>query len=162
MDEDLVIKITTKDAKTIELSKKAASKSSIIKGMIEDYPDNNEFPLNNLDSTVLEKVKEYLVHYQDIEPEQIEIPLKSNNFKECVNEWDYNYLGENIDLIIELVNASNYLDIKPLYELSSAKLGSKIKGMTSESIIKDFEIPELTNEEKEQIMKDKQYLEDNL
>ena len=130
--------------------------------MIEDYPDNNEFPLNNLDSTVLEKVKEYLVHYQDIEPEQIEIPLKSNNFKECVNEWDYNYLGENIDLIIELVNASNYLDIKPLYELSSAKLGSKIKGMTSESIIKDFEIPELTNEEKEQIMKDKQYLEDNL
>ena len=162
MDEDFVIKITTKDAKTIEIPKKAASRSTIIKGMIEDFPDNNEFPLNSLNSIVLEKVKEYLVHYQDIEPEKIEAPLKSNNFKECVTEWDYNYLGEDIDLIFELVNASNYLDIKPLYELSSAKLGSKIKGMTSENIKKDFEIPELTNEEKEQIMKDKQYLEDNL
>ena len=162
MDEDFVIKITTKDAKTIELPKKAASRSTIIKGMIEDYPDNNEFPLNSLNSIVLEKVKEYLVHYQDIEPEKIDVPLKSNNFKECVTEWDYNYLGENIDLIFELVNASNYLDIKSLYELSSAKLGSKIKGMTSENIKKDFEIPELTNEEKEQIMKDKQYFEDNL
>ena len=162
MDEDFVIKITTKDAKTIEIPKKAASRSTIIKGMIEDFPDNNEFPLNSLNSIVLEKVKEYLVHYQDIEPDKIEAPLKSNNFKECVTEWDYNYLGEDIDLIFELVNASNYLDIKPLYELSSAKLGSKIKGMTSENIKKDFEIPELTNEEKEQIMKDKQYLEDNL
>ena len=54
------------------------------------------------------------------------------------------------------------MDIKSLYELASAKLGSKIKGISSESIKKDFEIPELTSEERDLILKDKQYLEDNL
>ena len=162
MDEERTIKITTNDGKSIEMSTKAASKSSILKGMIEDYPDNEEFPLNKVNSTLLEKVKEYLIHYQDTEPPKIEVPLKSNVFKDCVTEWDNNYLGENIDLVFDLMNAANYLDIKSLYELASAKLGSKIKGMNSDNIKKDFDIPPLMEEEKAQIMKDKQYLEDNL
>ena len=162
MEVDITIKVISSDGKEIEMSKKAASKSNILKGIMEDYPDNTEFPLNNVTSPILEKIKEYLEHYKDKEPEKIEIPLKSNNFKECVSEWDYNYLGENIDLIFDLINASNFMDIKSLYELASAKLGSKIKGISSESIKKDFEIPELTPEERELILKDKQYLEDNL
>ncbi len=162
MEEDIIIKIIPNDGKAIEMSKKAANKSIILKGIMEDYPDNTEIPLNNISSPILEKIKEYLEYYKDKEPEKIEIPLKSNNFKECVTEWDYNYLGENIDLIFDLINAANFMDIKPLYELASAKLGSKIKGISSESIKKDFEIPELTPEERDQILKDKQYLEDNL
>ena len=54
------------------------------------------------------------------------------------------------------------MDIKSLFELASAKLGSKIKGMTSDSVKGDFEIGELTKEEQEQVLNDKKYLEDNL
>ena len=54
------------------------------------------------------------------------------------------------------------MDIKLLLEISSAKLGSKIKGATSESVKKDFEIPKLTKEENNQIMNLKKYLEENL
>ena len=162
MELDSTIKLKSSDGKEIEISKKAASRSGLLKGIIEDFPDNTEFPVNQVNGTILEKVKEYLVHYKDEEPPKMEVPLKSTDFKQCVSEWDYNYLGEDIDLIFNLINASNYMDIKPLLEISSAKLGSKIKGTTSESVKKDFEIPELTKEENDQIMNLKKYLEENL
>ena len=162
MELTSTIKLKSSDGKEIEISKKAANKSGLLKGIIEDFPDNTEIPVNQVNSSILEKVKEYLVHYQDEEPSGVEVPLKSMDFKECVSEWDYNYLGEDIDLIFNLINASNYMDIKSLLEIASAKLGSKIKGMTSEAVKKDFEIPELTKEENDQIMNLKKYLEENL
>ena len=160
MDEEQNIKMKSNDGKDVEISKKAASRSGVLKGIIEDYPDNAEFPINNVNGVILEKVKEYLEHYKDEEPEKIQIPLKDIEFKNCVNEWDYNFLGEDIDFIFNILSAANYMDIKPLLELSSAKLGSKIKGMKSDSVKKDFEIGELTDEEKQQIYEDKKYLEE--
>ena len=162
MEIDSVVKLKSSDGKEIEIPKKATYRSGLLKGIIEDCPDNTEFPVKQVNSSLLEKIKEYLVHYQDEEPQKIEAPLKSTNFKECVSEWDYNFLGEDIDFIFDLINASNYMDIKPLLEISSAKLGSKIKGMTSETVKKDFEIPPLTKEENDQIMVLKKYLEENL
>ena len=161
MDSDTIIKLKSSDGKLVEISKKNASRSGLLKGLIEDFPDNDEYPVNQVNGSILEKVKEYLIHYQDEEPKKIEVPLKSNDFKQCIPEWDYNYLGEDIELIFNLLNASNYLDIKSLMELASAKLGSKIRGMISESIKKDFEIPETTKEENEQILSLKKYLEEN-
>ena len=162
MESDSIIKLKSSDGKEIEISKKAATRSVLIKGIIEDYPDNTEITVNQVNGSILEKIKEYLDHYKDEEPQQIEVPLKSMDFKECVSEWDYNYLGEDIDLIFNLIDALNYMDIKSLLEIASAKLGSKIKGMTSETVKKDFEIPELTKEENDQIMNLKKYLEENL
>ena len=87
---------------------------------------------------------------------------KRNNFSECVNEWDYNFLGNEFDIVLELLTAANYLDIKPLYELISAFLGANIRGINSNNIFKDFEIDELTEKEKEEMLLDKKYLEENL
>ena len=159
---DIKIKMKSNDGKVIEISKKAAFGSEILKGMIGDFPDDAELPLNKVDGETLEKVKEYLVHYENNEPSKIEIPLKSINFKECVSEWDYNYLGEDIEIIFKLMDAANFMNIKNLLALTSAKLGSNIKGTTSESVKKDFEIGELTQEEKEQILNDKKFLEGNI
>ncbi len=162
MDSDAIIKLKTGDGKEIELSKKAAKRSGLLKGIFEDFPDNTEFPVNQVNGDTLEKVKEYLVYYQDQEPPKIDVPLKSTNFKQCISEWDNNYLGEDIDLIFNLLNAANYMDIEPLLNLTSAKLGSKIKGITSESVKKEFEIPPLTNEEQDQVIDLKKYLEKNI
>ena len=162
MDGEKIIKIKSSDNKIVELSSKAALRSGLLRGIIEDYPEDTEFPLNHVNGTTLEKVKEYLTHYQDQEPSIISKPLKSNNFKECANEWDNNFIGEDNDSILALILAANFMDIKPLLELASAKVACKIRGTTTESIRKDFEINELNNDEKEQIEKDKKYLEKNL
>ena len=87
MDVDKTIKVKSNDDKVVvELSTKAASKSGLLKGIIEDYPEDSEFPLTSVDGKTLEKVKEYLTHYQDEDPKNIEKPLKSNKFEECANE----------------------------------------------------------------------------
>ena len=162
MDLDAEIQISSSDGKIINISKKAANRSGILKGMMEDFPDELSFPMKTIKGNILEKIKNYLMHYKDEEPKEIEIPLKSNNFSECVNNWDFNFLGSDIDTIFDLLEAANYLDIKPLHELVSAFLGANIRGINSNAIIKDFEIDELSENEKNEMMNDKKYLEENL
>ena len=166
MDAEKMIKVKAADGKLVELSTKAAKKSAVIKGLIEDFPDNDELPLplNTVNGKELEKIKDYLMHYQDVdEPPKIPKPLKSNDFKECCeDEWDYNFVGDNNDEILALIRASNYLDIKPLLELLSAKVACKIRGITTESIRKDFGIENINKDEETQINDDKKYLEATL
>ena len=162
MEENEEIQISSCEGNIYKISKKAAMRSGIIKGMIEDFPDDISFPMKSIKGNILEKIKEYLMHYKDEEPQKIEIPLKSNNFSECINNWDFNFLGNDIDIIFDLLEAANYMDIKPLHELVSAYLGSNIRGINSNSILKDFEIEKLSDIEKHEILSDKKYLEENL
>ena len=162
MEENEEIQISSLEGNIYNISKKAAMRSGILKGMIEDFPDESLFPMKSIKGNILEKIKDYLMHYKDEEPQKIEIPLKSNNFNECVNNWDFNFLGNDIDIIFDLLEAANYMDIKPLHELVSAFLGSNIRGINSNSIFKDFEIDELTENEKKEMLGNKKYLEENL
>ena len=161
MDVDTIIKIKSNDGAVFELSSKAASRSGLLNGIIKDYPEDNEFSVN-VNGKTLEKVKDYLTYYQDKEPQIITKPLKSKKFEECANEWDAKFLDVNNDAILSLVLAANYLDIKPLFELTSAKIACCIRGTTTENIRKDFGINDLNEQEKQQIEEDKSYLEKNL
>ena len=161
MDVEKTIKVKSSDGKVIELSTKAASKSKLLSGVIQDYPEDSEFPLNKINGETLEKVKEYLVHYQDSEPRQIEKPLPKD-FKDCVDEWDYKFIGDDNDQILALIFAANFMDIKPLLELAAAKVATLIRGTTTESIRKDFEIKDFSKEEEKQMENDKSILEKNL
>ena len=162
MDVDKTIKVKSNDNVVVELSSKAAAKSGLLKGIIEDYPEDSEFPLTSVDGKTLEKVKEYLTHYQEENPNKIEKPLKSNKFEECANEWDLKFIGDNNDTVLALILAANFMDIKPLLELAAAKVACTIRGTTTESIRKDFGITDLNDQEKKQIETDKKYLEENL
>ena len=161
MDVEKTIKVKSSDGKVIELSTKAASKSKLLSGVIQDYPEDSEFPLNKINGETLEKVKEYLVHYQDSEPRQIEKPLPKD-FKDCVDEWDYKFIGDDNDQILALIFAANFMDIKPLLDLAAAKVATLIRGTTTESIRKDFEIKDFSKEEEKQMENDKSILEKNL
>ena len=161
MDIEKTIKVKSSDGKVIELSTKAASKSKLLSGVIQDYPEDSEFPLNKINGETLEKVKEYLVHYQDSEPRQIEKPLPKD-FKDCVDEWDYKFIGDDNTQILAIIFAANFMDIKPLLELAAAKVATLIRGTTTESIRKDFEIKDFSKEEEKQMENDKSILEKNL
>ena len=162
MDAEKNIKLKSNDGKVVELTSKAALRSGLLRGIIEDYPEDSEFPLNSVNGATLEKVREYLIHYENEVPPVIQKPLKNNDFKKCAVEWDNNFLGDDNRVILDLIQAANYMDIKPLIELASAKIASKIRGTTTESIRKEFGIDNFTKEEEEQINKDKDYLEKNL
>ena len=163
MEIERTIRLKSSDGEVVELSRKCCLRSGLLKGIIEDFPDDSEFPLNDVNAMTLLSVKSYLEHYENNEPSVIERPLKSKNFAECVNEWDYEFLGEDTNKILNLIMAANYMDIKPLLELACAKIGSKIMGITTEAIKKEFDLDGIfTKEEEDLILMDKAYLEENL
>ena len=163
-DPNKVVKIRTEDGKLVELSKKASESSEILKGMIEDYPDDPELQVKSVKGDALIKIKEYLEHYEDSEPKEVTKPLKSNDFKECVDEWDYGFIGtvEDNEVLENLILAANFLNIKPLLILLAAKIASKIRGVNTQTIRNIFGIKDLNEEEKIQFKADKDYLEQNL
>ena len=160
---DKMITLVSSDGEKLQVTSKAAQRSQLVKGIIEDYPDDAEVPLNNVKSNILKKIKEYLDHYQDSDPKEIERPLASQNYQECVDAWDYEFINVDLDLIFEIILAANYMDIKPLLELASSKIASIIKGKTPEEIRKTFNIQnDFTPEEEQQIRDENQWCMDNL
>ena len=160
---DKMITLVSSDGEKLQVTSKAAQRSQLVKGIIEDYPDDAEVPLNNVKSNILKKIKEYLDHYQDSEPKEIERPLASQNYQECVDAWDYEFINVDLDLIFEIILAANYMDIKPLLELASSKVASIIKGKTPEEIRKTFNIQnDFTPEEEQQIREENQWCLDNI
>ena len=163
MEVERNITLVSSDGEKIEISSKAVQRSVLVKGILEDYPDDAEVPLNNVKSNILKKIKEYLEHYENTEPKEIDRPLPSQNFKECVGEWDFNYINIDLELIFELILGANYMDIKNLLELASAKVASIIKGKNTEEIRKTFGITnDFTPEEEQQILEENKWCMENL
>ena len=161
---DGTVIMISSDGEKFELSKRAAMRSQLVKESIsENSEDAIEFKVDKVKGTVLKKVVEYLEHYKDQEPKEIERPLPSQNFNECVDDWDYNFIDLDLDKIFEINLAANYLDIRPLLELSGAKIASLIKGKTTQEVRKIFNIEnEFTPEEEEQIIEENKWCMENL
>ena len=151
-EEKKKITLVSSDGEKIEISRKAAKRSVVVKETIQDYPDHAEVPLKIVKSNTLKKIIEYLNHYENEEPKEIKKPLPSPNFKECVEEWDYKYIDVELEMICEIILGANYMNIKPLLELASAKIASITKGKKTEEIRKLFNITnDFTPEEEKQI-----------
>ncbi len=161
--KDKMITLVSSDGEKIQISAKAAQRSQLVKKIIETHPDDVEIPLSNVKSSILKKIKEYLEYYQDSEPKEIEIPLPSRNYQDCVDPWDFEFINIELDIIFEIIFAAEYMDIKPLKYLGSSKIASTIKADTPEEIRKIFNIQnDYTPEEEQEIRDENQWCMDNL
>lgn len=112
-------------------------------------------------SHVLAKVIEFCRHYAEEPMSEIEKPLKSANMHEVVQEWYANYVDVDQELLFELILAANYMDIKPLLDLTCATVASMIKGKTPEEIRKTFNIVnDFTPEEEAQVREENKWCEE--
>ena len=149
--ENKIITLISKERNREEISLKTAFRSELIQNILKINTSIREIYLD-LEIEIIKKIKEYLEHYENKEPKKIEKPLPSNNLKEYVDEWDYNFIDLELEKLIEIQLGANYLDIRSLLELSSAKLASIIKGKTAEEIRRMFNVEnDFTPEEEEQI-----------
>ena len=147
------------------LAVKVAKMSELVKTMIPEDADDDEeaqeIPLPNVKSTVLAKVIEFCRHYAEEAMSEIEKPLKSANMHEVVQEWYANYVDVDQELLFELILAANYMDIKPLLDLTCATVASMIKGKTPEEIRKTFNIVnDFTPEEEAQVREENKWCEE--
>ena len=158
------IKLVTKEGKEIEITKKDAELSELLKSAINDNPKESSFPLNELDEKSGEKIKEYLSHFNGVAPPEIEKPITSNEMKNLTDEWSTNYIDKiSMEELVNLTVAANYMGINSLLDLCCAKVASLCKDKSEEEIFKTFNINEtFTDEEKNKIKEENKWIEENL
>ena len=163
MDES-IIKLVTKDGKEIEITKKAAELSELLKAGINEYPNETSFPLNELDEKNAEKIKEFLTHFNGAAPAEIEKPLTSNDMKSLTDEWSAGFVDKmSMEELVNLTVAANYMGINSLLDLCCAKVDSLCKDKNEEEIFKTFNITEqFTEEEKNKIKEENKWIDENL
>ncbi|KAK9887277.1 hypothetical protein WA026_021586 [Henosepilachna vigintioctopunctata] len=126
------MKLQSSDGKIFEVDMKIAKSSAFIKVILEDLglveQEGEGFPLSNVKSDILEKVLEWATYHQDdpLIPQNDYIEGK----KTVISVWDVEFLNENQDILMELMAAANYLDIKNLFDLTCEALGKSMKTKT--------------------------------
>ena len=163
-DPDLKLKAATGNEE-IQISSKAAKRSVLLKGIIEDYRNNDNYdqPINfPYEENILKKAVEYLKYYEDKNPSEVKL-LKNKDFKECVSEWDYNYLDIDYKILIPLFSIANYMDVQPLLSIISAKIAYEVKKNYKQSFIKELEdiIIDVQKKMKKKLLKIKKLMNKN-
>ena len=150
MDEVNVRKLKSSDGKVFEVNEKILNTSKFFKELIIDYPQpDQEITINQVDGKNLEKIIEFLKHYENEKPKEIPKPLPNNDLKSILSEWDYNYINPlSIADLIDLINAANFLNIDDLVALTAAKLAAEMLTGTIEEVREKFGIKcDMTEEE---------------
>ena len=146
------------------MNKAHAEHSTLIKGLIDDGgaedPDT-PLPIPQVTASVMNKCMDFvaLMGVVGAEPE-IEQPLPSNDLAQHVDQRYAEYITKDVDqaLLFDIVLAANYLDIKPLLKLGSAKIASLIKGKSIEEIRQFFQMDnDFTPEEEQRIREENQF-----
>ena len=147
---------------TVEVPIEAAHMSTTIKNMLDDLGEDAsgiDIPLHNVTAKVLNKVVEYCTYH-------VENPVKADDKKDDKNTadilpWDQKFCEVDQATLFELILAANYLDIKPLLDLTCKTVANMIKGKTPEEIRKTFNIKnDFTPEEEEKVRKENEWCEE--
>ena len=158
-----MVKLVCKDGEVVEVERSIAEQSTLVKGLIDDGDIEEEIPLANTKKATLDKVIGFCTYIKDNAPPQIDKPLRSTELADVTTPWYTDFVnGLEQEELFELILASNYLDIKPLLELTCAKVATMIKNKTIPEIRKFFSIEnDFTPEEEAQIMEENKWAEES-
>ena len=155
--------LQTKDKKIFKLSKKAGFLSELLKGM-KDIPENYEIPLNDdISSQTVEKIINYLVHFDGNPPKEISKPLYLTDMKKITDEYSADFVDKlKIDELVDMISAAHYMKNNSLLDLCCAKMVSLCKGKNEEEIFNIFGIPKdyFKTEDKEKIKENNKWIDE--
>lgn len=164
------VKLISSDGCEIIVAIGVAKMSTTIRNMIESVEELDsstehstddvvDVPLPNVMGDTLKTVIEWCkYHHENPEPKSEPTDEKP---KTCMNEispWDKNFVPTEQKPLFDLILAANYLDIKPLLEITCKTVANMIKGKTPEEIRKTFNIEnDFTLEEEEAVRKENEW-----
>lgn len=139
----------------VEITRKAANMSELMKSMLADDEDPDEIPeipLLEVSKEILDKVVQFLNYHKDDPMREIQKPIVTNDLKAIVGEWDANFIDLEQETLFKVILAANYLDIPSLLDLGICKVACMVKGKEPEEVKKMFNIePDITPEEEKMV-----------
>jgi len=165
-EETGIVKLVSKEGDVHEVPLAVAKMSSLVATTIDDDDEDeaveHEIPLPNVKDAVLAKVVEYCKHYTTEEAmTQIQTPLKSSKIEDLVQAWYADFVDVEQSLLFELVTAANFMDIKPLLDLTCLAVSIAIKGKTAPQLREIFNISnEFSPDEEAQVREESQWTQE--
>ena len=133
--------------------------------MLEDNDDQeiDEIPLTMINTQTLNAVVEYCTHFKfEKTKTDIPFPITSNRPSEFIkDQWEAKFITQfNLDQVIQLLQAANFLNIPPLFELCCATIASEFKSRNFDEVKKRFGLDDVfyTPEEEEKIKKENPWI----
>lgn len=119
-------------------------------------------PLHNVTAAILAKVVTYCAHYAERPPLPPSVADDTKTAKaEDILPWDRDFCNVDQATLFELILAANYLDIKPLLDLTCKTVANMIRGKTPAQIRSIFHIKnDFTPEEEEKVRKENEWCEE--
>ncbi|CAN1229786.1 SKP1-like protein 4 [Linum perenne] len=153
------LKLKSSDGETFEVSEAVASKSKMIKNMIDDDCADGTIPVANVTGKVMAKVIEYCKKHVDEEEKQKDIIPAFSSSSDQAADWDGKFVKElSMEMLFDVTLAANYLDIKELLDLTCEYIASMMKGKEPEEIRKIFNIKnDYTKEEEDEVRRENQW-----
>lgn len=162
-----VLTLVCDDGEQIQVPKQLCVQLAVVQAMCEFDQDAKEVPVHGVKSCVLHKIIEYMRMHDGNPASEIERPLRcANDMSKCVSAEDAKFIDAmELDLVLDLVRAADRIGLKPLLQLTCAKVASLIKGKTIQEMCEvlqskssTLKLPkEWTPEELEQIKKEDEW-----
>jgi hypothetical protein len=136
--EEMNVNVHIHTGECIQMSRKACVLSELFANQLDTLGDTECIPdlyVFDISLELMEKLKEFMELYVEVPMKKIEKPLKGTIMKILENEDSrYRIYLESImdtehhyDTLKKVINASHYMNVKPLLELCSATFASIIK-----------------------------------
>ena len=126
------IKLKTNDNIIFEVPIDILHKVKFLSEILDFASDDEVILLKEVDAKNFERIIDYLIHYKDTEPKEIPKPFPERTDDEFLrsilnDDWTFDFLQSlSLEEAINLVNASNYLQIEGLINLLAAKLAHEM------------------------------------
>ncbi len=124
--------------------------------------EGKKIVLPKISSKTMKKVIEFCKHLKENPPGPvIEKPLKSAKMQEMVGKWYAGFVDVGNEELFDIINAADFLGIKPLLDLGCAKVASMMRGKKPQEVVSMFHIEkDFTPEEESRIKKEYKWTEE--
>ncbi|CAB9515148.1 phase kinase-associated protein 1 [Seminavis robusta] len=163
MSETGTVILVSREGETFDVPIKIAKMSQLVADTFDEDEDSDDeddiktIPLPNVRSDILRKIVEFGTYYQETEAmTAIQTPLNSSRLEDLVQEYYVEFVNVENKMLFDLVAAANFMDIKPLLDLTCLAVSIMIKGKSPEELKEMFKIKGASSAEE-----DKQVLEEN-
>lgn len=155
----------------LKVLRECAKMSGLLKDMLDDQEGNEAIiPIPNVSGQTLRLVLEYMEYHSVHPAEPIEKPLITS-IESVISKWDYEFIFSRLlknhdekqhEVLIDVIMAANFLNVRDLLDLTCACVASMIRGKSAEQIRELFNIEnDFTPEEEEKIREENRWCEES-
>lgn len=152
---NITLKLKSKDGEVFEVEKPVAMQINFVKGMLEDVDeiDGMEIPMGEVEASILAKVVEFCkFHY---------LQELNQTSADDIDRWEKSFVQVDKSTLFQLILAANFLDVQSLLDLTCKTVADMIKGKTPEEIRAEFEIEnDFTPEQMDEVRRDNAWCSD--